>query len=328
MGHRSNFVIIQNREINIYYSHWGAISIPKDIFYGPQITIDYIKSLQPVETLLDDLWCEGAVLVDTHEKQLIFWGGDGYEYPAVRKYFISLLQLNWEGWGIRWAEQGIIDIAQYLRIDISQVQTDIDYYHWKNYRGWLENSETDYTETLLTVKYHPELILDYRFDNYLTELLSTGSSLFELLQSCDLIAIPDEEKVCSGAYLNLFEKEIWVWWGRPTDERVLSKILRHWHGWTVKRHTEGLPFQVELSGRSSDFIRMEAEAVIEQILDDITKNDRFDPKKWIDTIASNCVNIEYADIWINPDTLDNYQPQITDREKQQVLQRIIKLLED
>lgn len=328
MGHRSNFVIIQNREINIYYSHWGATSIPKDIFYGPEVTIDYIQSLQPVETLLDDLWCEGGVLVDTYEKQLIFWGGDGYEYPPIRKYFISLLQLNWEGWGIRWAEQGIIDIAQYLKIDLSQVQTDIDYYHWANYRGWLENSKTNRTETVLTIKYHPELILDYRFDNYLTELLSTGSQMFELLQSSDVTVIPPEEKVSSGAYLNLFEKEIWVWWGRPTDERVVRKILKHWNGWIVKRHTEGLPFQVELSGRNPDGIRIQPEAAIEQILNDITKTDRFDPQKWIDTIASNCIDIEYENIWINPDTLKNYQPQITDKEKQKILQRIINFLKN
>ena len=328
MGHRSNFVIIKERQINIYYSHWGAISIPKDIFYGPQITIDYIQSLQPVEALLDDLWCEGAVLVDLDNKQLVFWGGDAYEYPSVRKYFISLLQLNWEGWGIRWAEQGIIDIAQYLQTDLSEVQTDIDYYHWTNYRGWLESIETKRTETILTIKYHPEITVDYKFDNYLTELLSAGSMLFEILQGWEENALPTEEKVCSGAYINLFEKEIWVWWGRPTDERVVNKILQYWDGWTVKRHTEGLPFQVELSGRNPDPIRIQPEKAIEQVLDNITKDNRFDPQQWVDTIASDCIDLEYANIWINPEALEYSKPQITDKEKQQILQRIIKLLKN
>ena len=328
MGHRSNFVIVKDKQINIYYSHWGAISIPKDIFYGPQITIDYIQSLQPVAALLDDLWCEGAVLVDIDEKQLIFWGGDGYEYPSIRKYFISLLQLNWEGWGIRWAEQGIIDIAQYLQIDVSQVQTDIDYYHWTNYRGWLESTNPNHIETVLTIKYHPELTLDYKFDNYLTELLSTGSMLFEVLQSYSTTVLPAEEKVCSGAFLDLFEKKIWVWWGRPTDKRVVNKILQYWNGWVVKRHTEGLPFQVELSGRDPNSIRIKSEKAIEQVLEDITEDNRFDPQKWADTIAANCVNLEYANIWMNPEALEYSQPQITEQEKQKILQRIIKLLKN
>jgi hypothetical protein len=326
MGHRANFVIVKDNQFDIYYSHWGAITIPKDIFYGPQITINYIQSLKLVDALLDDIWCEGAVLVDMNQKLLLFWGGYDYHYPALRKYFIPLLQINWSGWGIRWADEGNVDIARYLQIDLSLVQTDLDDYHWTSYRGDLEENSSHHSESIITVKYNDKLTHDYGFDNYLTELFSLGSDLITLLQTWEPISLPQEDNVNSGAYINLPEKEIWVWWGRPTDYRVIDKITEYWHGWTVKRHREGLPFQIELSSRDADNIRMKEEKAIQKIINYVSRDSEFDPSKLLQGITTEYLQEGKSNIWVNPDAFRNEKPEIKPEEKQGILQKIIDLL--
>ncbi len=325
MGHRANFVIIENNQVDTYYSHWGAISIPRDIFFGSEYTINYIKSQKLEEGLLNDIWCEGAVLVDIDQKQLIFWGGDGFHYPVLRKYLISLLQINWEGWGIRWALEGIVDIAKYLQLDVSLVQTDLDYFQWTKYRGYLEENSHSHAETVLTVQYSDIQILDYGFDNYLTELFSLSTDLIPELENCKTISLPQENKVDSGAYINIPDKEIWVWWSRPTDFRVVEKIREYWQGWTVKRHEDGFAFQVELSRRNPDSVRMSKNEAITKILDYVSGEYRFDPSLIFGQIASS-LQEENTNVWVNPDAYCNEKPLIHPEEKKRILQRVKELL--
>ncbi len=128
MGHRTNYILIENQEYDIYYAHWDANIIGRKLFYGPDSLIQYIRPLSVSEKLLDTIWAEGSVLVDIDKQHLLFWGDEFLWHNALLvKYFVKMLQdTTWKGWDIAWAQEGQLDIARYLNINTEEVINELD----------------------------------------------------------------------------------------------------------------------------------------------------------------------------------------------------------
>jgi hypothetical protein len=75
--------------------------------------------------MLDDVWCEGAALMDIDNKVLLLFGGEDIKFdPPLRRVYLQLLRSAWSGWGIRWAFEGVVDIADYLGLDRLTVRSN------------------------------------------------------------------------------------------------------------------------------------------------------------------------------------------------------------
>ncbi len=48
MGNRANFVIVQNQDWQLYYSHWAGCRILDALIGGPDLALRYARSLQAV----------------------------------------------------------------------------------------------------------------------------------------------------------------------------------------------------------------------------------------------------------------------------------------
>ncbi|MBC8059312.1 MAG: hypothetical protein H7Y18_01450 [Clostridiaceae bacterium] len=79
MGQRANLIIVKKDSYDLYYSHWCANTLPRDIFWGPEHAINFIQ-LQVKKDIddwwLDDIWAEGGVIVDIEKKILLMYGGE------------------------------------------------------------------------------------------------------------------------------------------------------------------------------------------------------------------------------------------------------------
>ncbi len=117
MGHRANYVLRRGGCTQLFYSHWGALSLAQDIFWGPDETTRFIRSLRPADELLDDASCEGAAVVDWDARRLIWFEGDRLvQGPIQRRLYARLLEQTWSDWEIDYAADGILGIATYLEI--------------------------------------------------------------------------------------------------------------------------------------------------------------------------------------------------------------------
>lgn len=123
MGHRTNYILIENQEADIYYAHWDANILGRKLFYGSESLIQYVRPLSVSEKLLDTVWGEGAALIDTDEQKLLFWGDEFlWRNQSLVECFIQMLkETTWKGWQIEWAKEGQADIARYLNIDVQTV---------------------------------------------------------------------------------------------------------------------------------------------------------------------------------------------------------------
>lgn len=117
MGHRANLILARQDSYDLYYSHWAAATLPTELFWGPTYALEYIRSQREVDHSgwLDNVWAEGGALLDVDRKTLLLYGGHDLPYDIpLRRLYLKLMQYNWQGWRVRWAYEGICDLAGYV----------------------------------------------------------------------------------------------------------------------------------------------------------------------------------------------------------------------
>lgn len=117
MGDRANLILIEAGEYELHYSHWCANTLPEDLFWGPEHAEAFIR-VQPLvddSGWLDDIGAEGGVVLDFDRKHLLLFGGDDVLHDVpLRRVYLELLEQAWSGWTVRWAYEGIADLADYV----------------------------------------------------------------------------------------------------------------------------------------------------------------------------------------------------------------------
>ena len=67
MGQRANLAIGNANGYELYYSHWCANTLPRDLFWGPNHALNFISQqlqVDQTEGWLDTIWAEGGAVID------------------------------------------------------------------------------------------------------------------------------------------------------------------------------------------------------------------------------------------------------------------------
>jgi hypothetical protein len=127
MGHRTNYVIREEGKLTLFYSHWGALTVPEDVFWGPGYAETFIRSNEQVgpDDWLDNVWGEGGVALDKDERTIALFGGEALGLPPLRGHFARLMQALWgqQGWTVRFVD-GMPDIAEQVGVDRAICEAD------------------------------------------------------------------------------------------------------------------------------------------------------------------------------------------------------------
>jgi hypothetical protein len=122
LGHRANYVLIEDGQPSISFSRWGALSIPAVVLSGPEATLAYVRQLTPDDSLLEDTWAEGGMLLDLDAHRLLFWGGEMILWrPYLRRPLLKALPTLWPGWTVAWALFEMADLARSLGWEVARV---------------------------------------------------------------------------------------------------------------------------------------------------------------------------------------------------------------
>jgi hypothetical protein len=125
MGSRANYAILEDGRVELFYAHWGAATVAEDVFWGPKRTEAFIRSNQPTESWLDNVWAEGGVAFDKDHRHLTYYT---YEWPDAEdiwQTYESLLDETWSlaGWTVSRAREWA-DVAGSVGVDRSLVTTE------------------------------------------------------------------------------------------------------------------------------------------------------------------------------------------------------------
>ncbi|MFC8717124.1 hypothetical protein [Kitasatospora sp. NPDC057198] len=131
MGDRANYVLLDGAGAvhGPYVDKYSAIGLDLALLAGPARTVERIRALGPGghrqhgQYWLDDVFCQGAVLVDQPCRVLLLFAWEGPSTdPRLRAATLELLQEAWPGWELRWCHDGNADLRRYLGLDPEAVR--------------------------------------------------------------------------------------------------------------------------------------------------------------------------------------------------------------
>jgi len=126
MGQRCNLVIIENNQATVYYDHWAANKLDVELLWGPQIARKFIEEREPrPDSWLDEIWSEGGCVIDFDTQHLLWYGGEDILHePEKNLISQELIKIQWKGWKVEWARDGIFDIARKAGVPVDLVTSD------------------------------------------------------------------------------------------------------------------------------------------------------------------------------------------------------------
>ncbi|SEG69022.1 hypothetical protein SAMN05216223_108144 [Actinacidiphila yanglinensis] len=105
-------MVVENGAWRRHFSHWAANRVVADLLPGPAAATRCFRANREIDEWLDDVWCEGAALVD-HDRRVLRWfafADSWADHVAAR----AVLARTWPGWDVRFAHDGMGDLTHHL----------------------------------------------------------------------------------------------------------------------------------------------------------------------------------------------------------------------
>jgi hypothetical protein len=100
MGDRANYVIRENGVNEMFYSHWGALTVAEDVFWGPDKVESFIRANKPCDHWLDSVWAEGGIALNKDSRRLFYYSSEWPDEEDIRAVYEELLPKQWHGWNV------------------------------------------------------------------------------------------------------------------------------------------------------------------------------------------------------------------------------------
>ncbi|MBX7220253.1 MAG: hypothetical protein K1Y36_09940 [Blastocatellia bacterium] len=230
MGQRANLVIVQQHNWHLYYDHWCANRLDIELFWGPRLARKFIEQRKPLpnhQDWLDEVWCEGAVVLDEDRKILLWYGGEDIKYDIpLRRAFLNLMKNQWPDWSIRWATGGIVEIGAYVGIpeELFLVKST-------SQSGFMILTEfPDDNDTLVTIQQQGRCLAGQIYGS--EEALGLGPSQLPILQEAarEPMLVWFGEMPVGGLHVEVETRTLHYWRALPA-EALEERVQRGWSGW-------------------------------------------------------------------------------------------------
>lgn len=342
MGDRANYIVIketdEGRTADIYYYHWGAVSMPADLFWGFGTSLDFIEGLPPADELMDNLWCEGIALLDIPERRFILWCSEDLgNFPEYRKVWMAWARLAWSGWEVWWAYFGLDDVLRYL--------------------GWSEEPLQEINPAACAPvrlrrdlrRAHAQCVVTVRHDKskqktYYLRGISTSDALCAGPEHLPAY-VRRHASLLTPELASHFEPDEWeyTWyygtilvdvprkhlsfWQRP-DGRwtpsagLYAAVERRWPGWTVQEHYEGMFGHCRAAGLDWRPYVMDEASVVSTLTEKLADPQLVNPAAITQGLAAAMPGVELN--VSTPYFFHTDAPRITPGQRQAFLEQIIR----
>lgn len=248
MGQRANLIVKRGRQWRLFYDHWCANRLDVELFWGPEPARRFIEQLDAVDESrwLDEVWCEGAAMLDLDDRTLLFFGGEEImgDVP-LRRAHLSLMRDMWPGWRIRWAHEGIVTVGAHVGRPPAAFLCDSEPDPEERFR--MESQKRGAARTLLTAT-RDGITAAWRVSGD-EEALRLGPGALDVLDEApetDLLpwrgAMPT-----GGVHVDFDTRTLGFWWAHPTPA-IAARTAAAWPGWNITWFEDRYEAQIERSG--------------------------------------------------------------------------------
>ena len=324
MGQRANFVVVDDQGWRLHYSHWAANQVCQILIAGPAAATRFIEAQRPCpdreNDWLDDVWAEGGAVVDHTVRRLVFYGDDLMLDIAPKRMFLRLLELTWPGWEIRWAYDGIGDLAAAVGVDRSVVRQANE-----DERRMPQELETgpDWDTHLLTVRdADGELTVYPLMGDCHTGW--QGPALLERLPEQGLRTLELTEPPQSGLHVDVRERTVEAWLGY-TSTGLVPELPGLWPGWRVRFCEDRFEEQEARCGGAVTFPALDLRGALKEVVESVSRRLGHDPvPDMLDLVRRHAAG---QDMELNPLFTAHRQVDPTPQEWAEVLRSAAELAE-
>lgn len=326
MGHRANLIITNKDSYNLYYCHWCANVIPYDLFWGPDHAVNVIQEQRKMDKesgWLDDVWAEGGALVDPDKKVFLLYGGEDVETDIpLRRVYLKLLQHVWQGWEVRWAYNGIFDLAEYVGCPLEKVDSKLEPDYLVNL-SWDPPEKKSYFNIVGSIQFEVgDDILIFPLAEDLDYLLANSPAMLDQVNRRNGYIKLDVWEWTSdfpegGFHIDVPQKtiDIWSYDALPTD------LYQKWNGWKLNFHADRFEKHITLTNGSIIFPEPDLNAILKQLWRSLLSEssnpvDNF--LQWIDQSKQEGKKVE-----VNPLALENNRVDLDQGRRREILARAI-----
>ncbi len=312
MGHRGNLLLVDESGYELYYCQWCALSLVKEFFWGPEYAFRYIKQLPPAaNSWLDTVWAEGGAVLDTHRNRMMLFGGEEINYDIpLRRVYLELLQLIWEGWQVEWAYNGIIDLAEYVDYPRERVHTPKS-----KGSGTIKLSlpgEPEWTTTIASIRLRDGTIRIIPLEGMHNPLIG-GKQLIPVLKTeakLDHFSMDSTgaDFPFEGFHIDEGKQDLYIWSAQP--DGLIEDIRPYWEEWEIHWLKDNYETHIALTDNRITFQDRSTEELLSSLKSILVSEER-SIVDWFVEVA------ERFDIEPNPVAL--YEPQQTDIQIRQRL---------
>jgi hypothetical protein len=272
MGQRANLILIEGGRHTVYYAHWRANTLPRDLFWGPVNAATFIRAQRLIEEggLLDQIWAEGGAVLDCDHKVLLLFGGDDLSYDVpLRRAYLRLMDVVWQGWEGRWAHEGAVDVAEYIgrpRDDVLSASASADVTEPDlsppEERGWVNTvGSVRFPDGRL--KLFPMEMSDGH------EVLLAGPTLIDVAAKA-----PGVERLYSaewtndfpgaGFHIDVLRRTVEFWTARDAPHAT-ARVARKWPEWSVTWHRDRYEAHLAAAGPALRFPQIDEDALFSRL---------------------------------------------------------------
>ncbi|MFF3559440.1 hypothetical protein ACFYXS_05290 [Streptomyces sp. NPDC002574] len=230
MGARAQYVVVENGAWKRYYSHWGANRVVDDLLPGPDAATRCFRANREIDEWLDDVWCEGAALVD-HDRRILLWFADCGGW-ADHLAACAVVARTWPGWDLRFAYDGMGALTHHLGLGRDLTREP----------GWFETFEpagfadTEYPNpsSVVSLRLPDGSVRAWGSDWEPIEQLASGPGLIDLLAATPATpALTDMPH--GGVHFDPQARTVSLWAVR-TVVGIHHWPLPRWENWVLDFH--------------------------------------------------------------------------------------------
>lgn len=327
MGHRANLILVTESNYELYYSHW-SLSLPIDMFWGPEYALDYIKNFERRENdqWLDDVWAEGGALVDPYQKVMILFGGESLDQNILLFYtYLELIQEVWTGWEVRWAYEGILELADYVKYPRSLLESQHDTPLSDNNKFSLKAPiNKEWVDSIGSIRTKDGALHFYPLEQSANLYLHRGKELLqevELEKGLDHFVYSEWSSIFpdSGFHIDIPKKTI-HYWSFFESNNMHKQLKLQWPDWKIIWNKNNFHPHLLLTEGKLQLPEIDQFERWRQLAKYLMLGSSYDPVKQLKSVLEN-IAAEAESIYVHPSALHHPTEELSTEQKQAVFDR-------
>lgn len=322
MGHRANLVIVENGDYTLYYSHWCANRLEQHLFWGPEPALQFMRMQDQVDRSrwLNTVWAEGGAVLDRDHHVLLFFGGEDVRYDIpLRRAFLDMMRRVWSGWEIRWAYEGIADIAEYAGHSRTDLIVERERFGLPSLKA--PPAEWNWIDTAGSMRRTDGSIALYPLGGEVENYLAEGPRLVEQLGEAkgrDDLSLDDMmEFPCGGFHIDVAKRTV-DFWGAKMPPRIAQEITTAWSDWKVHWHQDHFESQLELTAPYLTFPCRSEASLKERLRATLLADSNSSPVDWLRDIVKTKEDAGH-DVEVNPSALHDERLEMSRATRERIL---------